>query len=239
MVKIHSKKKKNKLKQAFTLVELIIVIAVIAVLAIFLIPNFSSVISDTNATQVKNDTSNIRNIVMSYISETGAVPVANSNTEASKKTISITADGKPYKPGVSVAEFTNEAEKTPDEFWIIDMDLLTKKQINIDDKISTVTPKLTSIPATSAIVDAVDGTNTVTTNKKIKNTSVCYVIDSNLDVYAAYHKEIKSNKTTALPSSEFHILKDGDGAKQHNIFKQAYVTGTVNATIDVDDSNYN
>ena len=242
MVKIHSKNKKPKLKQAFTLVELIIVIAVIAVLAIFLIPNFSNVINDTNATQVKNDTTNLKTTIMAYISETGAVPVANGST--ANNVLTITNGSDTYKPGVSAAGFAEAAEKTPDTYWLIDMDLLINKQININDATTITSPKLTSLPSTSAIIDVEETSKKVSTSKKIKNTSVCYVIDADYNVYAAHNKSVKGNKQDnnaylSLPG-EFNLLDDANGTEQDKTFKQGIVKGVnVAATITVDDSNYN
>lgn len=248
--------KKNKIKKhfkkAFTLVELIIVIAVIAILAVFLIPNFSNVLGDANATNVKSDTANIKNIVMAYISEVGAVPVANISTTAGQ-VIKITSGADTYYPGISTAMFQNTA--AANKYYVIDMDLLTNKQINIEDKVSVTSAKLASIPGTSAIVntksgDTADkigtgtGNDTLDTNKRIKNTSVTYVIDKDLNVYAAYSKNIKTSSkdaNTVIDGSAFDLLTD-EGTVQHATFKTASKTlqiGDVLYGLAVDDSNYN
>lgn len=250
--------KKNKLKKnfkkAFTLVELIIVIAVIAILAVFLVPNFSNVLGDTNATNVKNDTASIKNIVMAYISEVGAVPVANISATTGN-VISITEGSKTYYPGVSTAMFQHEAAGKG-KYYVIDMDLLTKPQINVEDKVSKTSPKLGSLPATSAIADvktnAESGSDTsrFETAKKIKNTSVTYVIDENLNVYAAYSKDIKkgSKASSVIDGSDkWVILSDSISEeeakmKQDTTFKTIVTSvgaGTILSGIDVDDSNYN
>lgn len=243
---------KNRFKKAFTLVELIIVIAVIAILAVFLIPNFSNVLGDANATNVKSDTANIKNIVMAYISEVGAVPVANTST-LSGQVIKINNGAETYYPGISTAMFQSTA--ATGKYYVIDMDLLTKKQINVEDKISITSAKLSSIPATSAIVNTKSGDttdtisasntfNTLATNKRIKNTSVAYVIDKDLNVYAAYSKNIKTSSTdgkTVIDGSAFDLLTDA-GTVQHATFKTASKTlaiGDVLYGLAVDDSNYN
>ena len=240
---------KKHFKKAFTLVELIIVIAVIAILAVFLIPNFSNVLGDANATNVKSDTANIKNIVMAYISEVGAVPVANIST-TSGQVIKITSGADNYYPGISTAMFQNTA--VDGKYYVIDMDLLTNKQINIEDKVSVTSAKLSSIPGTSAIVntksgdtsDVIKANETLATNKRIKNTSVTYVIDKDLNVYAAYSKNIKTSSTdgkTVIDGSAFDLLTD-DGNTQHSTFKTAsktLQTGDVLYGLAVDDSNYN
>ena len=251
-------KKLNKhFKKAFTLVELIIVIAVIAILAVFLVPNFSNVLGDASATNVKSDTANIKNIVMAYISEVGAVPVANTHATANN-VISITSGGVTSVPGISTAMFQQTAQDG--EYYVIDMDLLTKKQINIEDKVTVTSAKLSAIPSTSAIVDVASTsasdtnktTTDVVTNKKVKNTSVVFVIDKDLNVYPAYSKTIKSKKTAvsdfSAPTTNWVILSDSipesndTTVKQNDTFKVAATTINPNqifTSMKADDSNYN
>lgn len=255
-------KKLNKhFKKAFSLIELIIVIAVIAILAVFIVPNFSNVLGDANVTNVKSDASNIKNIVMAYINESGAVPVINTNDGAGVSTspsrIGITLDTKTYYPGVSLDSFQNDADDKT--LYVIDMDLLTKEQVNIEDKVSIVKPKLTSIPGTSAIVDVEtkvgsngQTTSNIKTNKAIKNTSVVYCIDKDLNVYPVYNKALKKSDNTLPMTGTWEVLSpsttltdnlvsDGKELKDnHKTFKQSYISGvTVSAGFDCDDSNYN
>lgn len=247
----------KKFKKAFTLVELIIVIAVIAILAVFIVPNFSNVLGDANVTNVKSDASNIKNIVMAYVNETGAVPVINTSTTAANR-ITIDPTGAKLQPGISLLTFQIEAAKKPADLYVIDMDLLTKDQVNIDDKITTVKAKLPSIPGTSAIIDVNTvengGTNgTIDLNKTIKNTSVVYCIDKDLNVYPVYNKLVKKGITNIpsstapsswavlSPSTTLTDALTGKEVKEnHPIFKQSYIEGvTVNIGLAVDDSNYN
>ena len=254
---MNTKKIKTHFKKAFTLVELIIVIAVIAILAVFLIPNFSNVLGDANATNVKSDTANIKNIVMAYISEVGAVPVANINTTKDGELSNVLTINGEYRPGISTAEFQIKAEAKDvadghKNYYVIDMDLLTKAQINVEDKVSKTSAKLASTPGTSAIVDiaSVDETTKpqATPNKKIKNTSVVYVIDKDLNVYAAYSKAIKTTlkERATIDGAVFDLLTDanieGLTPVQNSIFKtQSYTlaAGQVEAALIAEDSNYN
>lgn len=253
-------KLKQNFKKAFTLVELIIVIAVIAILAVFIVPNFSNVLGDAGATNIKSDASNIKNIVMAYINETGAVPVVNTDSGVGvsglKKRISINYGGKTYEPGVSLNAFQNMTDGTG--LYVIDIDLLTKDQINIDDKMTIVKAKLPSIPGTSAIVDVIPATTgnggTIKTNRTIKNTSVVYCVDRDLNVYAVYNKSMRKN-ITALPTGDkWQVLSPsttleanllaGTPSKaiqeNHPVFKQPYIHDvTVNLGFVADDSNFN
>lgn len=247
-------RKLNKtFKKAFTLVELIIVIAVIAILAVLVVPNFSNVLGDANVSNVKSDAANIKNIVMAYVNETGAVPVINT-TETAGQRITITQGTQKIQPGISLVTFQNEAAKTPGNIYVIDMNLLATDQVNIDDKITVVKAKLPSIPATSAIVDVQTVENggkngTITLNKTIKNTSVVYCIDKDLNVYPVYNKLMKKG-LTAIPAGTWELLSpsttieatltDKTVELNHSIFKQSYISG-VNVLIGlaVDDSNYN
>lgn len=253
---------KTNFKKAFTLVELIIVIAVIAILAVFIVPNFSNVLGDAGATNIKSDAANIKNIVMAYINETGAVPVINTDSangvSGSKKRISLTLNGKTYEPGVSLNAFQNMTDATG--LYVIDMDLLTKDQVNIDDKMTIVKAKLPSIPGTSAIIDVIPATTgiggTIKTNRTIKNTSVIYCVDRDLNVYAVYNKAMKKN-ITALPAktaSPYEVLNPSTTLESnilavaptktlkenHSIFKTAYISDVdVNVGFQTDDSNFN
>lgn len=254
--------KNNKLnkhfKKAFTLVELIIVIAVIAILAVFMIPNFSNVLGDAGVTNVKSDASNIKNIVMAYINESGAVPVINLKDDAGVSgglgRITITSGTKKIQPGISLSAFQNSAVNG--SLYVIDMDLLTKEQINIEDKISVVKPKLPSIPGTSALVDVTTKENggttgNIQTNKTVKNTSVVYAIDKDLNVYAVYNKAMKKGIPTLPTTGSWEVLSPSTtlaevlGAAKpvvdnHKTFKQPYIAGvTVVNGLSVDDSNYN
>ena len=58
--------KKTNSKKGFTLVELVIVIAVIAILSAILVPTFSSVIGNANATKEKAD---LKAAITTYIAE--------------------------------------------------------------------------------------------------------------------------------------------------------------------------
>lgn len=252
---------KQNFKKAFTLVELIIVIAVIAILAVFIVPNFSNVLGDANVTNVKSDASNIRNIVMAYVNETGAVPVINTHATAANR-ITIEPTGKKLQPGISLIAFQNAAAVNPAHLYVIDMDLLTKDQVNIDDKITVVKAKLPSIPGTSAIIDVNTVENggangTIDLNKTIKNTSVVYCLDKDLNVYPVYNKLLKKGMTTiptSTPTSAWEVLSPSTTLAEnalaasatnvvkenHPVFKQSYITGvTVNIGLAVDDSNYN
>ncbi|MGU8988350.1 prepilin-type N-terminal cleavage/methylation domain-containing protein [Clostridium perfringens] len=243
---MNTKKIKRHFKKAFTLVELIIVIAVIAIIAIFALPNFTNVLGDTQVTQVKNDTANITNMVTAYIQEVGAVPVANiSGTE-----------GNVLTQGISTSTFKDLASKNADKYYILDMDLLTKKQANIENPSNEVPAKVSMMPSTSAIVDvqtSADGSGTagnVQTAKSIKNTSVVYVIDSELRVFAAYNKGIKPKKTgdlAGIATQSYDILNpaddhiSGSATENHKNFKVPFKTVTnanVLAGLDADDSNY-
>lgn len=243
---MNTKKIKRHFKKAFTLVELIIVIAVIAIIAIFALPNFTNVLGDTQVTQVKNDTANITNMVTAYIQEVGAVPVANTNGTA----------GNVLTQGISTATFKDEASKNPDKYYMIDMDLLTKKQSNIENQTNEIPAKVSMMPSTSAIVDvqtSADGSGTagnVQTAKSIKNTSVVYVIDSDLRVFAAYNKGIKAKKTgdiSTVTTQDYDILNpadvhaSGSDLEVHKNFKVPFKT-VANANVLVgltaDDSNY-
>lgn len=257
-------KKLNKhFKKAFTLVELIIVIAVIAILAVFIVPNFSNVLGDASVTNVKSDASNIKNIVMAYINESGAVPVANlqdgaSTVSGANNRIKITIGSKTYLPGVSLDAFQNEADDNT--LYVIDMDLLTKEQVNIEDRVTVVKPKLPSIPGTSALVNVetkddtptAGTTGNINTNKTIKNTSVVYCIDKDLNVYAVYNKALKKADKVLPTKGTWEVLSPSTtltdnlvaGGKtlseNHKTFKQSYISGvTVSAGFAYDDSNYN
>lgn len=253
-------KLKQNFKKAFTLVELIIVIAVIAILAVFIVPNFSNVLGDAGATNIKSDASNIKNIVMAYINETGAVPVINTDSGVGvsglKKRISLTVGGKTYEPGVSLNAFQNNPDGTG--LYIIDMDLLTKDQVNIDDKMTIVKAKLPSIPGTSALVDVIPATTgtggTIKTNRTIKNTSVVYCVDRDLNVYAVYNKAMRKNITALPTGGTWEVLSPSTTLEanivaatpaktlqeNHSVFKQSYISGvTVNIGFATDDSNFN
>ena len=241
---MNTKKIKRHFKKAFTLVELIIVIAVIAIIAIFALPNFTNVLGDTQATQVKNDTTNITNMVTAYIQEVGAVPVANTNASADNV----------LTQGISTATFKDVA--SPDKYYILDMDLLTKKQANIENQDNVIPAKVNMMPSTSAIVDvqtSADGSGTagnVQTAKSIKNTSVVYVIDSDLRVFAAYNKGIKAKKSGdigTITTQNYDLLNPaddhvaGDASENHKNFKVPFKSVTnadVLAGLSADDSNY-
>lgn len=234
--------KKNKLKKnfkkAFTLVELIIVIAVIAILAVFLIPNFSNVLGDTQVTQVKNDTKQIQQTVQAYINQTGAVPVFNSNPTASQ----VLEGGI----GVSRAAFQAEAYKKDSAqgatktYYAIDMDALTKTHTNIDDGTTKVAAMITSVPSTSAVKD-IDSKTTYVSSKNVKNTSVVYVIDADLNVYATWNKAVKKTGSTAatLPTTGYRAFNTNNTTGTDETFKMDYEDNIqVAASINVDDSNY-
>ena len=239
---MNTKKIKRHFKKAFTLVELIIVIAVIAIIAIFALPNFTNVLGDTQATQVKNDTTNITNMVTAYIQEVGAVPVANINSSADSV----------LTQGISTATFKDSAAS--DKYYMLDMDLLTKKQANIENQDNVIPAKVNMMPSTSAIVDvqtAADGAaGTIQTAKSIKNTSVVYVIDSDLRVFAAYNKGIKAKKSGeigTITTQNYELLNPaddhvaGDASENHKNFKVPFKSVTnadVLVGLSADDSNY-
>lgn len=227
--------KKNKLKKnfkkAFTLVELIIVIAVIAILAVFLIPNFSNVLGDTQVTQVKNDTKQIQQTVQAYINQTGAVPVFNSNPTASQV----------LEGGIGVSRAAFQAEADADTYYVIDMQSLTESHTNIDDGVTKVSAMITSVPSTSAVRDIISADKFIS-SKNVKNTSVVYVIDSDLNVYATWSKSVKKNdqKTGgALPLDGYRAFNTNNTSATDSTFKMEYEDGiTIAPSINVDDSNY-
>lgn len=224
-------KLKKSFKKAFTLVELIIVIAVIAILAVFLIPNFSNVLGDTQVTQVKNDTKQIQQTVQAYINQTGAVPVYNSNADSSKVL--------DKQIGISRAEF--QAQAADDTYYVIDMKSLTESHLNIDDGTTKVSAMITSVPSTSAVKDITTATNFIS-SKNVKNTSVVYVIDSDLNVYATWSKAVKKTDQTTggvLPLTGYRAFNTNNTTKTDSTFKMDYEDGIkVAPSLSADDSNY-
>lgn len=224
-------KLKKHFKKAFTLVELIIVIAVIAILAVFLIPNFSNVLGDTQVTQVKNDTKQIQQTVQAYINQTGAVPVYNSNTDSSKVLNN--------QIGISRAEF--QAKAVANTYYVIDMKSLTESHTNIDDGITKVSAMITSVPSTSAVKD-ITGASTFISAKNVKNTSVVYVIDGDLNVYATWSKAVKKTNQTSggtLTTSGYRAFNTNNTTATDNTFKMDYEDNIkIAVSLSADDSNY-
>lgn len=219
---------KKHFKKAFTLVELIIVIAVIAILAVFLIPNFSNVTGDAQVAQVKNDTKQIQQVVQAYINQTGAVPVYNSNT----------GNALPNQIGISRAEFQSKA--VANTFYVIDMASLTVAHTSIDDGVTKVSPMITSVPSTSAVKDVISGTNFVS-SKSVKNTSVVYVIDKDLNVYATWSKAVKKTPTSGgtLATTGYRAFNTNNTSATDTTFKMDYQDGiTIGVALNADDSNY-
>jgi len=222
---------KKHFKKAFTLVELIIVIAVIAILAVFLIPNFSNVLGDTQVTQVKNDTKQIQQVVQAYINQTGAVPVFNANTNKA----AVLEDNQ---VGISRAEF--QAQAADNTYYAIDMTSLTASHVNIDDGITKVAPMITSVPSTSAVKD-INSATTYFSSSSVKNTSVVYVIDKDLNVYATWCKSVvKTGKTAKnLPTTQYRIFNTNNAEDLDTTFKMKYVmSDKIAASLVANDSNY-
>lgn len=219
---MNSKKIKSLLiqRQGFTLIELIAVIAVIGVLAAAAVPAIGNINERAQVTQVTKDITVVSDAVAAYIQETGAVPVVNAANTANSIQMKNPEGGTPLSPGISVNKFKRAA--APGKFYVIDMALLTNKQVNIENPVDIVAPKLNSIP-TSSVFSDIEDNDTVTsiltrTNKSVKNTSVIYVIDKEQRVYAINPRNLSKmdlEGKNALPavatgSIEYHLLKPSE-----------------------------
>lgn len=259
---MNSKKIKSLLiqRQGFTLIELIAVIAVIGVLAAAAVPAIGNINERAQVTQVTKDITVVSDAVAAYIQETGAVPVVNAASAAN----SISLENPENKtlprlsPGISVNKFKRNADAT--KYYVIDMALLTNKQVNIENPVDIVAPKLNSIPTSSVFSDIIDN-DTVTniktvTNKSVKNTSVIYVIDKEQRVYAINPRNL--NKTdlnnvavfpaatgdisyTLLKPSEEQYAAAASKGDSHEVFNVPYINvqpADIVLSLNISDKSY-
>lgn len=219
---MNSKKIKSILiqRQGFTLIELIAVIAVIGVLAAAAVPAIGNINERAQVTQVTKDITVVSDAVSAYIQETGAIPVVNGATAANSIQLKSPENAATIlSPGISVNKFKRTA--VAGKYYVIDMALLTNKQVNIENPVDIVAPKLNSIPTSSVFSDIEDkepatAVQTIA-NKSVKNTSVIYVIDKEQRVYAINPRNLNKtdlNAKTALPTAtgdvEYHLLKPSE-----------------------------
>lgn len=258
---MNSKKIKSLIiqRQGFTLIELIAVIAVIGVLAAAAVPAIGNINERAQVTQVTKDITVVSDAVSAYIQETGAVPVVNAASAANSISLKSPENAAVrLSPGISVNKFKRTA--VAGKYYIIDMALLTNKQVNIENPVDIVAPKLNSIPTSSVFSDVVDNDTataiSVKANNSVRNTSVIYVIDKEQRVYAINPRNLNRtdlDSKTAMPNAtgdiEYHLLKPSDEqyaaaankGESHEVFNVPYIkvaNADILLSLSVSDKSY-